>query len=309
MKNGFLNTLAFWRKPQPTTELGLYLGADTISVFQTNIVSNAEQQTDSKTKSFVNSAKNSVIHQIAFNGDNYSKAFEMLQQEFGAAKLQIVLSEAFYQLVTADKPNVQAQELTQALLWSVKDLVSEPVGNIQLDYFESSLNTSGKINVVVANKAQLSQLAQACEHHGFVISGISIEELAMTHLFDDESAHMIVSHVSGQELLLTVVKQGELLMQRRVRGFSQIDSASAQDLQYGLADNLSLEIQRSMDYFESQLRQAPVHSINLLISGESQALVPLVAQNFNQTVSVISHDSVNGHFAAMAYAQLAGGVK
>ena len=33
----------------------------------------------------------------------------------------------------------------------------------------------------------------------------------------------------------------------------------------GMVDNLSLEIQRSMDYFESQLRQAPIKSIYLII--------------------------------------------
>ncbi|WP_144212296.1 MSHA biogenesis protein MshI [Shewanella donghaensis] len=306
MKNGFLNKLTFWRQNIPVGELGLYVAADSIYVFKSNVGGTAEQRADLATEPQSKFPIEGVSYKIAFDGDNWTEAFTAIFDGHGAAKLQIVLGESFYQLIAADKPNVPAEELKQALLWSVKDLVSEPVSNIQLDYFESSLTASGKINVVVANKQQLSNLAQVSEEKGFVIAGISIEELAMTTIFQDDLSHMIVSHVSGQELLLTVVKQGELLMQRRVRGFTQIDKASAQDLEFGLADNLSLEIQRSMDYFESQLRQAPVGSIDLLIGGEYQALVPLVSQNFNQNVNAIQHDSVSSHFSMMSYSLLAG---
>ncbi|WP_153913842.1 biogenesis protein MshI [Shewanella sp. TC10] len=307
MNNGFLSKLTFWRQTQTSTVLGLYISADLICVFQEEVHDNDKQDSDSQTQSQVNSKLSGVTKKIAFNGENWSEAFAEVKETFGNAKLQIVLGESFYQLIVADKPNVEANELNQALLWSVKDLATEPVTNIQLDYFESSLTSTGKINVVVANKMQLSALAQACELHGYTIAGISIEELAMPLLFDDAATHMVVSHVPEHDLLLTVVKQGELLMQRRVRGFAQIDQASAADLQYGLADNLSLEIQRSMDYFESQLRQAPVGSIDLLIDGESQALVPLVAQNFNQKVSTTEHSNVTEHLSMMAYKALTGG--
>ncbi|MCL1046350.1 MSHA biogenesis protein MshI [Shewanella electrodiphila] len=307
MKNGFLSKLTFWRQTQASTELGLYISADSICVYQGEIKTEDEQDSDLETQNQTKSDISGITKKIAFNGENWTEAFAEIKDIFGHAKLKIVLGESFYQLIVADKPNVEANELSQALLWSVKDLATEPVTNIQLDYFESSLTTTGKINVVVANKMQLSTLAQACEQHGFTIEGISIEELAMPLLFDDASTHMVVSHVPEHDLLLTVVREGELFMQRRVRGFAQIDKATAADLQYGLADNLSLEIQRSMDYFESQLRQAPVGSIDLLIGGESQALVPLVAQNFNQKVSTTDHESVTEHLAMMAFKALTRG--
>ncbi|WP_299569184.1 biogenesis protein MshI [uncultured Shewanella sp.] len=307
MNNGFLSKLAFWRQTQASTELGLYISADSIYVYQGEIQDSSKQVSDSALQSHTKSELSGVTKKIAFNGEDWLEAFAEIKGIFGNAKLQIVLGESFYQLIVADKPNVEANELNQALLWSVKDLATEPVTNIQLDYFESSLTNTGKINVVVANKMQLSALAQACEQQGFTIEGISVEELAMPLLFDDAATHMVVSHVPEHDLLLTVVKQGELLMQRRVRGFAQIDKATAADIQYGIADNLSLEIQRSMDYFESQLRQAPVGSIDLFLDGESQTLVPLVSQNFNQKVITTEHDSVTEHLAFMAFKQLTGG--
>jgi len=134
--------------------------------------------------------------------------------------------------------------------------------------------------------------------------GINIEEMAVTNLFTEEAqARLVLSHISGQELLLTVVRQGELFMQRRVRGFNQLDSVSAEDLAFGLADNLSLELQRSMDYFESQLRQAPVASIELLINGHVGKLAELVSANFNQKVNAIEVDSVETKMAALALAE------
>ncbi|KPZ73283.1 hypothetical protein AN944_00431 [Shewanella sp. P1-14-1] len=307
MNNGFLSKLTFWRQTQVSAKLGVYISATHISVFQADLSGTQQQELDSTNQKNANFSLSDNIQQFAFSGENWAEVLAEIKASFGAAKLHIVLAESFYQLIVADKPNVEANELNQALLWAVKDLVTEQVTNIQLDYFESSLTTTGKINVVVANKVQLSTLAQSCEQHGFVIEDITIEELVMPRLFDDQAPHMVVSHVPEQELLLTVVKQGELLMQRRVRGFTQIDKASAADLQYGLADNLSLEIQRSMDYFESQLRQAPVASIDLLIDGECQALVPLVSQNFNQPVSAIEHTSVASQMAYLAAVELTGG--
>jgi MSHA biogenesis protein MshI len=96
-------------------------------------------------------------------------------------------------------------------------------------------------------------------------------------------------------------------MQRRVRGFNPLNKATFQELQNSIADNLSLEIQRSMDYFESQLRQAPVSSITIVTDGDSPALANLVAANFNQTVHAVNHDGVSGLFAQLALQEIARG--
>ena len=163
MNNGFLSKLAFWRQTQASCELGLYISADSIYVYQGEIQDGSQQGSDSAHQSQTKSEFSGITKKIAFNGEDWLEAFAEIKDIFGNAKLQIVLCESFYQLIVADKPNVEANELNQALLWSVKDLATEPVTNIQLDYFESSLTNTGKINVVVANKMQLATLAQACD--------------------------------------------------------------------------------------------------------------------------------------------------
>ncbi|MCL1050056.1 MSHA biogenesis protein MshI [Shewanella abyssi] len=290
MEDSWLSKLQFWRKAVPTTALGLYVCADKIFVYQ-----------GATEKSAANSST------FTFKKFDWIYAFEQIVKSFGIAKIQIVLSAEFYQVMQVDRPNVEAEEMNAALLWSVKDLVSQPVTDIHLDYFESSKQTTNKLSVVVAEKKQLTNLLLAVRATGNETCGVTIEEMAVTNLFNDSQARLLLSHRTGGELLLAVVKNGELFMQRRVRGFLQLDSIAADDLAFGHADNLSLEIQRSMDFFESQLREAPVASIDLLMLGARDKLAELVSENFSQSVTPFQAESVEVIFSQMALAEFSRG--
>ncbi len=292
MDKKLMTRLAFWRAAATTTSLGVYVCDDKLWVYAPATPRLAEQWLSFD------------LHQ-----NQWQSAFAELAKSFPQAQLQIVLASSHYQLLVADKPNVDKAELAQALIWSIKDMVTLPVPQIHLDYFESPL-PSNKITVVVVDKDKLVNLVQAINAQGLSILGLSIEELAMTNLFiEDNQARLVVSHHAGQELLLTVVKQGQLYMQRRVRGFSGLYKAEVDELNYGLADNLSLEIQRSMDYFESQLRQSPVASIELLTDGAASALAKLVSANFNQAVNVIEKSTVGARMAGLAFSELSRGTE
>ncbi|MDD8060264.1 MULTISPECIES: biogenesis protein MshI [Shewanella] len=291
MSNGFLSKLAFWQSSQISGDVGVFITNNALWV--------CYDETADSTQ---------VVKQIPIIKHDWKQAFEQLKALCGKARVQLVLSFAHYQLLQADKPSVESSEIAQALIWAVKDMVSEPVANIHLDYFESSVTSSAKVSVVVTSRDLLMQLVAACEASGLSIVGISVEELVLRHILPNDSmAHMLVAHAPQEELLLMAVKAGEVLMQRRVRGFNQLNKATFQELQNSIADNLSLEIQRSMDYFESQLRQAPVSSITIVTDGDSPALANLVAANFNQTVHAVNHDGVSGLFAQLALQEIARG--
>ncbi|QBF83319.1 biogenesis protein MshI [Shewanella maritima] len=291
MSNRFFEKLAFWQTHSASGELGVFVSESAIYVYQAAKNDAPEQ---------------AVTYEVS-NGQ-WRDAFEAMKSQFGAAKLQIILSDGLYQLLQADKPNVEPSEVNQALIWQIKDMVTEPVTNIHLDYFESPVTNNDKVNVVICSREFLVELAVICDDLGFSVNGISIEELALRHLFKDDSmAHLLVMHLPEQELLLSVVKAGQLLMHRRIRGFNQLDTVKAEELGYGMADNLSLEIQRSMDYFESQLRQPPVSSIKLLVGGEAARLTELVAANFNQTVQEVEHQGVANFVAKLAMHELVRG--
>lgn len=66
---------------------------------------------------------------------------------------------------------------------------------------------------------------------------------------------MLVMHQPGQDLLIQIVRKGVIYFSRRARGFNRLSDITADELQYDVINNLLLELQRSMDYFESQLKQ------------------------------------------------------
>ncbi|QSX33250.1 MSHA biogenesis protein MshI [Shewanella avicenniae] len=274
----------FWRAKRPEQQLGLFVSANAAWA-----------------------CKATAEHDVRFyshQGD-WSALFSELATNYGAATLQLVLAAGRYQVLTVDRPNVPEDEMQQALLWSVKDMVQTPVTDIHLDYFEFPSASASKIQVVITDRRELSKMALAAQAQGLEIVGISIEELMPANLFEaDNQARLVVSHVPGEDVFLTVVKNRELWMFRRVRGFSALDSYTEDDLRGRIADSLSLELQRSMDFFESQMRQAPVNSIELLCSGERQLLGKLVSANFNQPVNLVEAADICAKFAELGCLEL-----
>ncbi|MCE9679778.1 MSHA biogenesis protein MshI [Shewanella sp. AS1] len=276
-----MKRLAFWQKKHKRVDIGVYVTSERLTL------SHADES--------------APLEQISFAGQDWYAALAILAQRLPGAHLQIVLNSAFYQLLVVDKPAVEAAEIPQALVWSIKDMVARPVNTLHFDYFEPPESTQNKLNLVVVEREFLSEMAQAAEKYGLVISTVSIEEMAISNLSVTESlAKLVLLHEPNQELKLIIVKQGQLFMQRTVRGFNQIDKVSGEDLRLGVADSLSLELQRSMDYFESQLRQAPVAEIALLMGGDTGVLAELLAAHFYQKVAIVPCASVGEQLAKLA---------
>ena len=177
----------------------------------------------------------------------------------------ITLSANRYQILQVDRPNVAATELQQALVWTVQDLLGSQ-DPLAVDYFDQPAQMSGadKLNVVAFPRQEIRQICMGVADAGLVLGSIGVAELVTCDLVDsDQEAVMMLVQQPGQEICLTIVKQGQLYFSRRLRGYENLSSFTEQELQMGVGDNLGVEIQRSMDYFESQLKQAPVKKIYL----------------------------------------------
>ncbi|MGP9803156.1 hypothetical protein [Rheinheimera sp. NSM] len=223
---------------------------------------------------------------INFSVGNWQPALlEALAVAPAHSRLHIILAADFYQLVQLDKPAVAAEEMLQALPWQVKDLVSIAPEDIVADYIDLPGNNTAqaKINVVVASLAWLKQLVNTVNNAGPAIVSIQPEEWLATELLPlSTQACMLVVHQPEQEVLIQIVRDGLLYFSRRTRGFSKLHLNSEADLRNGTLDRLQLELQRSMDYFESQLKQPPVRDIRLLMTAP-QVMAELLNQSgFNR---------------------------
>ena len=104
-----------------------------------------------------------------------------------------------------------------------------------------------------------------------------------------QDAVLLVCQQPNEEINLLIIKNGQLFFSRRLRGFVQISKKSEDELMMGVIDSLSLEIQRSTDYFERQLKQAPIKTIEVLVPIANEAfLARKLAENTNVEVKLFT---------------------
>lgn len=200
---------------------------------------------------------------------DFAKAISVLQVETPfMGQCHLVLNAQQSQIVQVDKPNVPADEIVSALKWQVKDLVSISPDNMVLDYYDGPILAGGKekIHVVCAPLNELKQLVAAINQTDAEVASIVTEEFAFANLLPVQNdACLLVCQQPNEEITLLIIKQGKLYFHRRLRGFSQISTKSEDELAMTIIDSLALEIQRSSDYFERQLKQAPIKEIKVLL--------------------------------------------
>ncbi len=226
------------------------------------------------------------------NATNFSKAIQTLHQNCQLeGEANLVLNEAQSQVVQVDKPSVPDSEINSALKWQVKELVSISPNNMVLDYYDAPTLAGGqeKINVVCAALDELKKLVTATEQGKVKISAITTQEFAFANLLPPQKdAYLLVCQQPNEEIVLIIVKQKQIFFYRRLRGFAQISSKTADELSFTVIDDISLEIQRSTDYFERQLKQAPIKGIKVLLPIELEGVfVEKLAENSTVPVSLL----------------------
>ncbi len=231
--------------------------------------------------------------QLLDNPDqNYTRVLASLAEKHQlAGQCHLVLPAALSQIVQVDKPNVPANEINAALKWQIKDLVSIAPENMVVDYFDSLAVIGGKerINVVCAPLNELQAFVAKLHQKNIVIKSMITEEFAFARLvpIKDEPC-LLVCRQPGEEVVILIVKNGQICFHRRLRGYTRLDEKSEQELDMGTIDSLSLEIQRSTDYFERQLKQAPIREIQILLPMATEAfLARRLAENSNGTVELL----------------------
>ncbi len=237
--------------------------------------------------------------------ENYLQALTDFVHQLPAAKVNLVLSASQCHIVQVDKPNIPDEELIAALKWQVKDLVPIEPDNMVLDYFSGPTLAGGaeKLNVVCSDKSELTAYVQLFEQSPSTITSITTEEFAFAGLATDhENPQLLVCQQPNEEIIILIVKAGVIYFHRRLRGYAEIGAKTPEELGFGAIDSLSLEIQRSMDYFERQLKQPPIRDIQVILPIKNeQYIASKLAENTTASVSVLAVDEstlANRAFAA-----------
>lgn len=175
----------------------------------------------------------------------------------------VCMSHSWYNALQLDRPNVEDNEVHGALQWSVAEILGSDKAYV-FDYVDLPVPLAGtnKVNVFALPRSVIADVVSHIQFADVTLKEITTAELALCELMPSmESATVLLTQEAGEEVVLNVVKDGNLYSSRRLKGFENIGSFSQEELEMGLLDNLGVQIQRSMDHFESQLRQPPIRSV------------------------------------------------
>jgi MSHA biogenesis protein MshI len=207
-----------------------------------------------------------------------------------------VLGAADYQLLLVEAPDVLPAEMRAAVRWRLKDAIDFPVEEAVVDVFEipeQVRRTGSKMMYAIAARRQAVERQVAMLRpvgRGFDV--IDIPELALRNLASllPEAAEglILLWHRAGSAQLL-VIKQGTLYLARQVHS----NASMTEDGALPDVEAIALELQRSMDYFESHYEQAPIRHLLIAPGGvQGQRLADALATETAMRTAVIDVSSV-----------------
>ena len=178
-----------------------------------------------------------------------------LVSEFDLAGLPVnlLLHPADYRIFLLEAPSVPAEELRDAMRWRIKDMISEPLDSVVLDCFllpENAYRGRSRLAYcAVIDKARMAEWALQIRLAGLRLRSIDITEMAFRNIGllagAQQGVNVAVLRLRTSEGLICIQSGAELYLARRLEhGVVH----GAQDLA-----SMTLEIQRTLDYFESQL--------------------------------------------------------
>jgi len=209
------------------------------------------------------------------------------------ARCTTLLDTSEYSLLLTEAPDVKPDELKTALRWRVKDLIDFHINDATLDAFElpgSDGNKSREMYAIAARNEAIRRRVDLMQVAGINLEVIDIPEMAQRNLaalLPEDAKGVAVISFSNRGGLLTVSKQGELYLSRNLD--VGLDLLTQSGGLTGYYDHVVLEIQRSLDYYESHFRQSPIqHLVLAPVAARMPELLEHLRANLSVSVAVMS---------------------
>lgn len=189
------------------------------------------------------------------------------EQDLVGAACCYVLSPSDYSIYLVEAPQVEADEVSAAVRWKIKDLLDMPVDEAMIDVFpvpEGAFQGRSKmLYAVAASRPKLEQLVATVTRAGLDLHAIDIPEMAMRNIssrFLDDRNGLAFLSLKQSGSTLNITRDGQIYLTRRINTPVGSDALMQNDWDM-LRDRLVLEIQRSLDYAESQMGLSAVSQI------------------------------------------------
>lgn len=205
----------------------------------------------------------------------------------------LVLHPIYYQLLLTESPAVEDAELQTAVRWKIKELLDFPLEEAAIEYFllpeDAYRGRQKMLYAAVLRKLTLKSLVEPVEAAGLNVDCVEITELALHNIvsrFPADTGGTAVIQLNESDGFINLLEGGAMYLCRRLDiGLDQFFSGS--DPQ-GFYDSLLLAIQRSLDYYESQLGKGIITTIYFSpCSSTMQPIIDFVESQLGLTVAVL----------------------
>jgi MSHA biogenesis protein MshI len=242
--------------------------------------------------------------------DDPVSVLQMRIKQLGLQKVPVntCLSADEFSLLMLEAPNVETEEMQQAIRWNLRDQIDFDIEQAALDVFEIPRQTDRSrtpmVYVVVARNQTIQQRVTQMEAAEVNLQYIDIPQLAQRNislLMEEDQTGVALLTLNNNTGLLTLCHQTNLYLTREIEQtmmqaepalqesivnteLQLADQTSAQQL---AINNVVLELQRSLDYYESHFALPPIN--NLVLSPTDEPLneiAEMIAQTSGMRVKL-----------------------
>lgn len=199
-------------------------------------------------------------------------------RELTHAAVSAVLGTDGYQLVQIEAPDVRPEELRGAVRWKLKDIISFPPSEAVIDVFEipeqARYVESRMIYAVAARADAVQRIVGLIKPRVRGFDCVDIPEMCLRNIAAllPQDAQGVALIALGEDFAqLTLTCRGVLYLARRIDLVRRGEGAPAAEAGAAIdVGSLALELQRSLDYYESHFDRPAIVEV-VLVSGDARA--------------------------------------
>ena len=198
-------------------------------------------------------------------------------------RLAVCLDRSRFNLSQVEAPAVADGERLQALTWKVKDLIDYPLDELVLDYVDipPTKSAAEMVYTVASRRSDIQQIVDCTQGGEGILERIDIPALALQNIsarlpFADEGVAFL--NLARRDSQLILGRAEKLYLSRGV----DVQSSELQEAlrssehapSNALFERLLLDVQRSLDYYDSFFADPPIQ--HLLVSAVDTAFDELI---------------------------------
>lgn len=210
----------------------------------------------------------------------------------------LVLQAEDYQLLLIEKLQVKPTELQLALRWRIRELIQFPITDAVIDSFllppVPQQNTQ-HMAVIAAKFSQLQRLTREIRLTGLRLTSIDVPELCLRNIaryYEYEAQGLLLLYCQPNSSQLLILQGGDLYLMRNLdlandHGATIPSHYARNDSEKNRFDRLTLEIQRSLDYYQHQWRKPLPAQLLVAVTQEQEQIKDHLTQQLTIPIRYI----------------------